>query len=398
MALFVPHGPLRRLEKCGHKQKLSANLSIFGAVNSSLYIHIPFCKRLCGYCDFYKTMSLARKAEVVAALCHEMEQRAPMLHGTTLKTIYLGGGTPTVCTPDELAELLGCARRTFDCSEVEELTIEANPDDLTEEYLVALRALGFNRLSIGIQSFRDEDLRFMNRRHDAATAVAVVERARRCGFLNISIDLIYGLPTMDEEQWRENVRQAIALAPQHISAYHLTIEQNTLFGRRGITTAPEEVSDKEYAILCDELRGANYEHYEISNFALAGYHSRHNSAYWQGTPYLGIGPAAHSYDGAYTRSWNVANVAKYLDHTPAEEEHLSDQERYEEFLMVGLRTARGVSLRRLEELFGAERKARFMGLAQRQIELGAMQLREGWVSIVESDWLLSDCIISDFFD
>lgn len=365
---------------------------------SSLYIHIPFCKRLCGYCDFYKTMSLDRKAEVVVALCEEIRRRAPMLAGTTLKTIYFGGGTPTVCTPEELGEILSAARRTFDCSEVEEITIEANPDDLSEEYLVALRELGFNRLSIGIQSFRDEDLEFMNRRHDAATAKAVVERARGCGFLNISIDLIYGLPDVTEEQWRENVRQAIALRPQHISAYHLTIEENTLFGKRHIATASEEVSDAEYDILCEELRRANYEHYEISNFALPGYRSRHNSAYWRGTPYLGVGPAAHSFDGGSVRSWNVSSVARYLGGACLEEEHLSAQERYEEFVMVGLRTAEGVSLEHMERLFGGPKVEGFLKVAERQVSLGTMRCEEGRAWVVENHWLLSDCIISDFFD
>ena len=364
---------------------------------SSLYIHIPFCKKLCGYCDFYKTMSLAKKSEVLAALAEEMRERGSMLEGTVLKTIYFGGGTPTVCSPEELGALLVCAREVFDCSEVEEITVEANPDDLSEEYLAGLRRQGINRLSIGIQSFRDEDLGMMNRRHTAEEAVGAVERARRAGFDNISIDLIYGLPTATLEDWRENVARAISLGVEHISAYHLTIEDNTLFGKKGVATAPEELSDEEYRVLCEMLLGAGYEHYEISNFAKPEKRSRHNSAYWRGTPYLGLGPGAHSFDGKSTRSWNVPSVNKYLEGGALECETLSSAERYEEVVMVSLRTAEGVDLEALEAQFGPEKRAYFEHQSKPFVECGILQKRGQKIAFSQEHWLISDSVIADLF-
>lgn len=366
-------------------------------MNSSLYIHIPFCKRLCGYCDFFKSVALVHKPDVLVRLAEEMAERAPMLEATTLKTIYFGGGTPTVCTPEELGSLLDCAARTFDCSEVEEVTVEANPDDLTEEYLRGLRAIGVNRLSIGIQSFRDKDLELMNRRHTAAEAIESVERARRAGFDNISIDLIYGLPDATLADWEQNVRKAIALGVEHISAYHLTIEERTRFGKQGITTAPEELSDKEYSLLCDLLREAGYDHYEISNFSLPSRRSRHNSAYWKGTPYLGLGPGAHSFDGERTRSWNRASIKEYLEGARPEQELLTATERYEEHIMVSLRTREGVNLRELAEQFGTARTEHFRAHARRWIESGVLLQNDDTIFFSESEWLISDSVIVDLF-
>lgn len=367
-------------------------------MNSSLYIHIPFCKKLCGYCDFFKTISLAQKSEVLSEIAREMAQRATMLEGTTLKTIYFGGGTPTVCEPDELGFLLRTAEQIFDCSAVEEITVEANPDDLTAEYLEGLRRVGANRLSIGIQSFRDEDLGFMNRRHTAQEAVEAVQRARRAGFDNISIDLIYGLEGVSLEEWRYSVEKAVALGVEHISAYHLTIEEGTLFGKRGVTTAPEELSDKEYEVLCEVLRGAGYEHYEISNFALPGRRSKHNSAYWRGTPYLGLGPGAHSFDGSCQRSWNLPSIKKYLDGEALECENLSQNERYEEVVMVALRTSEGVDLSLLERDFGAAQRECFEAVAEPFLERGILCRKGDNIAFVESSWLISDSVIADFFE
>ncbi|MBQ5931417.1 MAG: radical SAM family heme chaperone HemW [Tidjanibacter sp.] len=364
---------------------------------SSIYIHIPFCKRLCGYCDFYKTMSLARKEEVIDALCREVARRSGELQGTVLKTIYFGGGTPTVCSPEELAQIVATIRAHFDCSEVEEMTIEANPDDLTPDYLAGLQRVGFNRLSIGIQSFADEDLKFMNRRHDAAGAVRAVEEARKAGFDNISIDLIYGLPTATEQGWRANVEQAVALGVEHISAYHLTIEEGTLFGKRGVKTAPEEVADREYETLCRVLAEAGYDHYEISNFSLPGRRSKHNSAYWRGTPYLGIGPAAHSYDGGSIRSWNVASVGRYLEGVEAECEHLSLDEQYEEYVMVRLRTAEGLRLSEVEQKFGRGYVQKLLAAAERFVACGWLERVEDGLRCVEEHWLVSDAVIAELF-
>lgn len=365
--------------------------------HSSIYFHIPFCKRLCGYCDFPKTISLARKEEVLAAMAEEVAERSGELMGTELKTIYFGGGTPTVCTPAELGGLIATVESRFDLSGVEEVTVEANPDDLSEAYLAELREVGVNRLSVGIQSFRDSDLQMMNRRHDAAGAVAAIEAARRAGFDNISIDLIYGLPDATPEDWRWNVERAVELGVEHISAYHLTIEENTLFGKRGVQCAPEEWSEQEYGILCEVLRGAGYEHYEISNFALRGRRSRHNGAYWQGTPYLGIGPGAHSYDGERRRMWNVPSVGRYLDGVRAECETLSDTELYEEYVMVRLRTSEGVDLAHMEERFGRDKVAQFLRRAEAFVKRGVLRAEQGRVAFDEMGWLVSDGVIEEFF-
>lgn len=366
--------------------------------HSSVYFHIPFCKRLCGYCDFPKTMSLGRKDEVLAAMREELSARAAELEGTVLKTIYFGGGTPTVCSPEELGSLLGVIKALFDTSQVEEITVEANPDDLSDEYLCRLAKEGVNRLSVGVQSFRNEDLKMMNRRHDAEGAVRAVEAARRAGFENISIDLIYGLPDVSVEEWTESVKKAIELGVEHISAYCLTIEENTLFGKRGVKGADEDVVESEYEVMCRLLSEAGYEHYEISNFALPGYRSRHNGAYWKGTPYLGIGPGAHSYDGSNQRSWNPPTVGAYLAGVGAEKESLSQEELYDECVMVRLRTCEGVDLKEVEERFGADRKEHFLRLAERFISEGVLVRREdGRIAFTEHGWLVSDAVIEELF-
>ncbi len=334
---------------------------------------------------------------MLAATAAEMRNRASILEGTMLKTIYFGGGTPTVCSPEELGTLISLAGEIFGTEEVEEITVEANPDDLTEEYLAGLRRVGVNRLSIGIQSFRDEDLQMMNRRHNAEQAVGAVKRARKAGFENISIDLIYGLPTATLEDWRANVRRAVTLGVEHISAYHLTIEENTVFGKKGVQTAPEELSDREYEVLCEELKNAGYEHYEISNFARPNYRSRHNSAYWRGTPYLGLGAGAHSFDGKQTRSWNLPSIGKYLQGVEPESETLSFKERYEEVVMVSLRTAEGVDLEAIETRFGVAKRGHFERVAKPFLERGILQKRGEKISFVEEHWLISDSVIVEFF-
>ena len=344
-------------------------------------------------------MSLARKGEVLVQMGQELVGRAKELEGTVLKTIYFGGGTPTVCTPEELDSLLAVVRANFDTSQVEEITVEANPDDLSEEYLRRLKSVGVNRLSIGIQSFRDEDLQMMNRRHDAEGAVRAVELARKAGFDNISIDLIYGLPTASLEEWRENVRRAISLGVEHISAYCLTIEENTLFGKRGVRVADEQIVEQEYDAMCALLRDAGYEHYEISNFALPTRRSRHNGAYWRGTPYLGIGPGAHSYDGGNRRSWNSPTVGAYLSGAQTESEVLSQAELYEEFVMVRLRTCEGVDVGLLAERFGSARKEQFLRCAERFLNEGVLVARGGReIAFSEQGWLVSDAVIAEFFD
>ncbi|MBR6831442.1 MAG: radical SAM family heme chaperone HemW, partial [Tidjanibacter sp.] len=278
---------------------------------AGLYIHIPFCKRLCGYCDFFKTMSLRHCDDMVVALKREMEHRRDFFDGDPLTTIYIGGGTPTVYDPQVLQGLIDRAVELWGDAELGEITVEANPDDLTPDYLARLRQTRINRLSIGIQSFIDRDLQFMNRRHSAEQAIECVKEAQRAGFDNITIDLIYGVPGMSNEEWRRNIVTALDLEVQHISAYHLGIEPGTLFGKRGVVPVDEQTSEEQYLMLHRMMEEAGYEHYEISNFARSGRRAQHNSSYWHGVRYLGVGPSAHSYDGA-RRWWVESSIGGYI--------------------------------------------------------------------------------------
>ena len=369
-------------------------------MESLLYIHVPFCQRLCGYCDFYKTISLKQLPLYPDALLAEARARAGELAGTTLRTIYLGGGTPSLFTPEEVGKILCGVADVWDTSQVAEITLEANPDDLSAERLEGYRKVGVNRLSIGIQSFDDEQLRFMNRRHDAATARRAVEAARRAGFDNISIDLIYGVPCGGSEVWQRNIEEAIALNPEHISAYHLTIEEGTVFGKRGVQPIEEERSEEEYLLLHRLLTEAGYDHYEISNFARQGCRSQHNSGYWRGVPYVGLGPGAHSFDGA-GRSWNLPNLTRYIanptDPDLRESEVLTAEEQAEELIMVGLRTREGIDLQTIEQRFGAERASYTARVAEQFVASGVL-IREGSRLRFDAEhWLVSDAVISELF-
>lgn len=361
-----------------------------------IYVHVPFCASKCHYCDFYSVASTALRAEVLAAMGREIVARRDFFGGSNgalgvgalyaPRTIYFGGGTPSVLNFDELSGLVAALRANFDLSKVEEWTVEANPEHLTPQYLTSLRSLGVNRLSIGIQSFVDDHLVQMNRRHTADEACRAVENARRTGFENISIDLIYGLPFMSDEQWAANVARAVALELEHISAYHLSIEERTVFHKRGMQPIDEQRSKWQYEFLCGELRRAGFEHYEISNFALPTRHSRHNSGYWTGAAYLGIGASAHSFDGATRRSWNVANNTKYIADTKGESETLTPQDIHNEYLMTRLRTARGVDLAEYSTLFGCE------------LSVSApFVVTQTHAHIAESDFLIADALIAPLF-
>lgn len=307
-----------------------------------IYIHIPFCVRRCHYCDFYSTTCLNRQEEYVTAL---LVEAARIPEDAIVRTVYIGGGTPSTLSPKQIARILGAIKR----SDIE-VTMEANPGDLTLDYLRAIRAAGVNRLSIGIQSFDDNLLRRIGRRHTSAEAIKAVRHARQVGFDNLSIDLIYGLPGQTIEGWRADIEQAIALAPEHISCYCLSYEEGTVLTRQledgEITETDEETERTMYELLCHRLREAGYEHYEVSNFALPGRYSRHNSSYWEGIPYIGLGAAAHSFDGT-VRSWNPSDLDTYISGTLArslyrESETLTPEEKHEEAIMLGLRTNKGI--------------------------------------------------------
>ncbi len=372
---------------------------------AGVYVHIPFCASRCSYCDFFSTLQLADMGgPYVEALIAEARLRKGELHGESIKTLYLGGGTPSQLPLPLLSRLVDGLRGALDLSGVEEFTVEANPDDVTPDWCRAVAALGVNRVSMGVQSFEDPILRLIGRRHTARQAMDAVAHLREAGINNISIDLIFGLPGQTVSSWTASVEQAIALAPQHISAYGLTYEEGTRLWRQRelgeIVEVPEEQCLEMYRILVDDLQAAGYEHYEISNFALPGYHSRHNSSYWNDTPYLGLGAAAHSYDGK-VRKWNPHDMHQYIDKVmagelPCEFEELSRSERYDERVMLGLRTARGVDAERLRDEFGNEAWRYFTREAARHLEAGNLRLTEDGRYVLTRDGImLSDSIIRD---
>lgn len=370
-----------------------------------LYAHIPFCKQLCSYCDFYFSVSPLRKDEMLDCMIREMEIKSSK--GERLEdspepyTLYFGGGTPTVYRADELKRLSEKAVSLFFPVFPSEWTVEANPDDLTADCLLQLADIGVNRLSIGIQSFIDRDLKVMRRRHSAQQAEESVEKAKRAGFGNISIDLIYGFPGMDLREWEYNLDRAKQLNVQHISAYHLSIEDKTIIGKmrdRGeFAPVDDELSELQYRMLEKKLMDAGYIHYEISNFALPGFFSRHNSAYWNKQQYIGIGPSAHSYDGNHIRRNNVANNIRYIESigkgiVPEETEILSEKDAYNETLIVALRTADGLDPRTLPEMF----RDSFAEKAAEYLQSGRM-IYDGRYKIPTGYFLVSDSIISHFF-
>lgn len=328
---------------------------------AGIYLHVPFCRQACSYCDFHFSTSLQYKNRMVSAMLAEMEMRRDFLDGQTVKTIYFGGGTPSLLDQAELALLLGQIRKLFTVDRAAEITLEANPDDLGREKLGEIKKAGINRLSIGVQSFSDRDLRFMNRAHSAEMAHSCIKNAQALGFDNITIDLIYGIPGQTFDQWKENVGTALSLNVPHISCYCLTIEPKTRFGhlaRKGsLIEKDEELVENEFLYLLQQLTDAGFAHYEISNFAKPGYISQHNSAYWFDLPYLGIGPSAHSFDGSRGRYWNISNNALYMKAieegwAEREMEKLSDRDRANEYVMTRLRTQWGINREDFVERFG----------------------------------------------
>ena len=329
------------------------------SVMAGIYLHIPFCKQACHYCDFHFSTNTAFKGELVRAMAEEIRLRQDYLRDERVETIYFGGGTPSLLSASELRFLLETISQTHDIAPDAECTLEANPDDLTFEKLKDYRTVGLNRLSIGIQSFDDAILRYLNRIHTSGTAIHSVDLARKAGFNNISIDLIYAIPGLSVDAWKKNIERAIELSPTHISAYTLTIEEKTVFGNwqaRGKLRVVDDASAAEQLeMLMSALPAAQYRHYEISNFARPGWESRHNSGYWKGVNYLGIGPSAHSFNQT-TRQYNVANNHAYVrsiseKEVPAEIEELKRLDRINEYILTTLRTDNGCDLSALKRKF-----------------------------------------------
>lgn len=385
-----------------HLQQISINIM------AGIYIHIPFCKTRCIYCDFYSTTRSELKQHYIRALCQELQTRKDYLKEEPVETIYFGGGTPSQLAEEDFKEVFKAIGEVYGLRAAEEITLEANPDDLTEEYVSMLRTLPFNRISMGIQTFDDPTLKLLNRRHDAVQAVKAVEHCRRAGFQNISIDLIYGLPGETDQRWERDLQQAVGLDVEHISAYHLTYEEGTriyeMLQSHRISEVDEESSVRFFSALMDTLGAAGYEHYEISNFCKPGMYSRHNTAYWKGIPYLGCGPSAHSFN-AETREWNTASLEGYIKsieegQRSSETEILDKVTRYNEYIMTSLRTMWGISLTYTEEAFGTElcqycTKMAAPYLQSHKLEMQADRLRLTREGIFVSDGIISDLMFID---
>jgi len=374
---------------------------------SGIYIHIPFCKQACHYCDFHFSTSMKNKEAMVLALANEMQLRknAPRLRDDeTVETIYFGGGTPSVLTNDEIQFLINAVYENYDVSENPEITLEANPDDLSDERIIELSKTPINRLSIGIQSFFEDDLKMMNRAHSSAEAKKSLETATKY-FDNISIDLIYGIPGMDNQKWKQNIETALKFGIPHISSYSLTVEPKTalkkLIQTGKIAEPKDETAEQHFQILVEILQQNGFVHYELSNFGKENYFSKNNSAYWLGKKYIGIGPSAHSYDGV-SRSWNIANNSIYLkslseNKLPSEKEILSKNDRYNEYIMTGLRTIWGVSLIRIENEFGSKYLDYLLLQSKKFIADDLLSIENKVLATTKKGKFLADGIASDLF-
>ena len=369
---------------------------------SGIYIHVPFCKQACIYCNFYFSTSLANKQKYIGALLREIELSKDYLGGDKIETIYLGGGTPSLLSKNEIREIVSKLSKQYDLSNLKEFTIEANPDDLTKEKIEdfrELREVGFNRFSIGVQSFFDDDLQYMGRAHNADEALASIKRVQDAGFENMTIDLIYGTPTMNDEKWRGNLEAAFALDVPHISSYALTVESKTTLDkkiRKGeLTPVDEEQSANQFKILMSEMKKAGYEQYEISNFAKPGKYAVHNTNYWFGKKYLGLGSSAHSFNGV-GRRWNVANNVNYINeidkgNIPYEEEILTDAQKVNEKIMTSLRTMWGLNI--------ADCGLQIADLKNslQEIDGSLYVLNDGIIRLTEEGRLFADKIAANLF-
>ncbi len=370
---------------------------------AGIYLHIPFCKRRCIYCDFYSTTMDGRKDEYISALCHELSMRQHYLEDERIKTIYWGGGTPSQLEERHFRTVFDTLARHYELQPDAEITLEANPDDLTPAYIHMLRRLPFNRISIGIQTFDDETLRLLHRRHTAAQAIDAVRRCQDTGFENISIDLMYGLPKESLQSWEHDLCQAISLHVQHLSAYHLIYEEGTELWRLRRQHRVEEVDEDSslafFNLLMDKMKQAGFEHYEISNFALPRRYSRHNSSYWDGTKYMGCGAAAHSFNGV-SRQWNIASLELYIKGIregtiPAEVEQLDVHTRYNDRIITAIRTSKGLLLPALEKEFGKELHDFCLRNARPYLIQGKLTIENDWLRLTRAGIFISDGIMSD---
>ncbi len=374
---------------------------------AGIYIHIPFCKQRCGYCDFYSHTNLQLKQRYVDTLCKEIELRKHYLApNETIETLYFGGGTPSLLNTSDFEQIYNALSTHFSLHNLVEITVEVNPDDVNDLLLDTLKSIGCNRLSMGIQSFFDHELTVLGRRHTAQQAIEAVNLAQQHGFSNISIDLMYALPNQTLTTWRETLKLAISMNVQHISAYHLTYEPGTLFYKQKtnkiITEKDEEESIQLYEILIQSLTEAGYNQYEISNFSLPDYESKHNSSYWKNTPYIGLGASAHSYNGA-SRQWNIASVITYCNHIEEnksffEIEFLTEKEKYNDFIITSLRTSKGVDLQKLTTLFGEKSRSYFIQQCQPYVHTNMLCEKDNFVRLTQKGIFVSDSILETLID
>ena len=370
---------------------------------AGIYIHVPFCAKRCVYCDFYSGTDMSQRDAYVLAICEELKLRHTYIKGEPIDTIYFGGGTPSQLSSDELVQIFSAIEEDYDVTNCREITIEANPDDMTKEYVESLSRLPFNRVSMGVQSFHHKDLQFLNRRHSRQQALDAVRYCRESGIENISLDLIYGLPGQTLDEWEANLTELIALDVPHVSAYHLIYEEGTLLyclkeaGK--IPPVDEELSESFFSTLIDRLSGAGYEHYEISNFAKPNCYSVHNSSYWKGANYIGIGPSAHSFNGS-SRQWNVASLKDYIigiekGRPDVEIECLDDATQYNEYIITRLRTMWGVKLSDIVSLFGQDNADFCLKQSLPYISKGLLLRSGDKITLSRQGVFISDSIMSD---
>jgi len=372
---------------------------------AGIYIHIPFCKQACSYCDFHFSTSLKSKEAFITALVHEIELQKNYLGETVIETIYFGGGTPSLLSDEELDRIFKTLYVNFSIAKNAEITLEANPDDLSKTKLKELKLSPVNRLSIGIQSFFDEDLKLMNRAHSSMQAENSIKESLNSGFENITIDLIYGTPGLSNENWKKNLAKVFSFGIPHLSSYSLTVEQKTPLEshiKKGkVKPVDEEQSAEQFLILMEETIKNGYEQYEISNFCKPGFHSRHNSNYWNGIKYLGLGPSAHSFDGN-SRQWNVSNNFRYIksiteNKISSEKETLTIDQKFNEYMMTGLRTSTGISVEKVKTEFGENYLSSLLTEAKNYLDSGKIILKENHFILTNAGKLIADRISSDFF-
>lgn len=370
---------------------------------AGIYIHIPFCKQRCNYCAFYSSTLYNIKEEYTNAVCQELRMRKEYTGNDTIATIYFGGGTPSTLSAEQLHKICDTIYSTYNIAETPEVTIECNPDDLTPQFLEQLRRLPFNRISMGVQSFNDTQLKRLGRRHTAEGARQAVANARAAGYSNISIDLMFALPGSTAEDWQHDLESAIKLKPDHLSAYNLMYEEGTPLYRALQRGDFEELSEDEnvtqFRMLITAMKNAGYRHYEISNFALPGRESRHNSSYWNDTPYIGCGAAAHSYNGT-SREWNIADIKAYVEGINSgkrnfEIEHLTEEEHYNDTILTRLRTAEGLPLKWMKEKFSKKLNTYMLRAAEKEVALGNLKEEDGNLSLTPKGIFISDAVIRE---